>query len=85
MASVKYDIEVQVSRVSVSRLLAAVLESGAGDGRPASFVLIMERCGPALQGFRKQMHYLKKFSEGFLIGVKVKYPEEIEKECQHLR
>ena len=55
MEQIPYDLEVQVRKISVERLLTQYWNPEPVR-RPANFVLIMERCGPALQGFRKQMH-----------------------------
>ena len=75
MASVKYDIEVQVSRVSVSRLLS---EYWNPDPVREACKLCPDygkvwSCPP---GVPEADDYLKPFREGFLIAVKVKYPEE---------
>lgn len=75
MASVKYDIEVQVSRVSVSRLLS---EYWNPDPVREACKLCPDygkvwSCPP---GGPEADDYLKPFREGFLIAVKVKYPEE---------
>ena len=75
MASVKYDIEVQVSRVSVIRLLS---EYWNPDPVREACKLCPDygkvwSCPP---GVPEADDFLKPFREGFLIAVKVKYPEE---------
>ena len=73
MASVKYDLEVQVSRVSVSRLLS---EYWNPDPVREACKLCPDygkvwSCPP---GVPEADDYLKPFREGFLIAVKGKIP-----------
>ena len=75
MASVKYEVEVQVSKVSTDRLLA---EYWNPDPVREACKLCPDygkvwSCPP---GVPEADDYLKPFREGFLIAVKVKYPEE---------
>lgn len=90
MEQIPYDLEVQVRKISVERLLTQYWNPE----------LVSEACKlcpdygkvwSCPPGVPEADAYLKKFSEGFLIGVKVKYPEEIRKnvstpeEAQQLR
>lgn len=90
MEQIPYDLEVQVRKISVERLLTQYWnpEPVREACRLCPDYGKVWSCPP---GVPEADAYLKKFSEGFLIGVKVKYPEEIRKnvstpeEAQQLR
>lgn len=90
MEQIPYDLEVQVRKISVERLLTQYWnpEPVREACKLCPDYGKVWSCPP---GVPEADAYLKKFSEGFLIGVKVKYPEEIRKnvstpeEAQQLR
>ena len=78
MEQIPYDLEVQVRKISVERLLTQYWnpEPVREACKLCPDYGKVWSCPP---GVPEADAYLKKFSEGFLIGVKVKYPEEIRK------